>query len=794
MLWTQIGTPSVIFDHSSVVILYDGQQASDRSNTGFHPEDWLSPWDWAIGMSMALSRIPTSIPPGGFRCFIVDLLPAYWGTAARVRFKAIGGLAPWLRWYVPTSGDQTPTRDFSMFFHDLTRLSHVPNMNSSVLLTPEWPMFVQTWAGFFESPTHRHAIGNLIAPLILADGLSRNQGLGISIAPDDVTARFHSLLRTVGPASRHDHPKDGGLIDKRPLLAKMSLASPAHTIFGQPDRLRLILVDDQYDLGYDTIITRLLLGNEYEVIPYDHGSLAKGKKGYEDVQIQSIASPDLLLRWIQDAVTNEPDWSQPRVLGPGDIDILCLDLRLFTDSTPDHPSDSERDFLRKLVAFSRTAKLPLDRHPKLEFALAAASRRSQGESEELLGLCFLPLLINLVDPSLPIVLFSSTHQREVTDLLRDCPSIISTFAKPIITGYLSVDIAQQCASDLESALSQALRLHRVRIIWRLIVDLAQALRAKPCRIVERFLSASDDGTPEYTIDTAMIRILATEYQSLFLYGRFADALQIPDNLLEQIGAKFETPEALKNMNIMFLDGLRDSGKPWAQAFLRADRDFDTRKAARKALEKSLYQLESRNSPIKAWTIKFAQSIGSIYHSGTLDFRSFELKEQNATRALCSHYGTLENVVTKALDKGLAAAHRLLRQLNSDLQPVANYQFYALIAAMRNARSHFKCRPVDHDAELQPIAVWLWDFFLAGLKSLAAGQQPILAKQARLTNLKQAGASRWLPTSVFLDNSEGNEFCSLVIGRFGQLLRLGILDVSPELKSYADYALRLIQPG
>jgi hypothetical protein len=47
--------------------------------------------------------------------------------------------------------------------------------------------------------------------------------------------------------------------------------------------------------------------------------------------------------------------------------------------------------------------------PQMAAALRAAQRRADGSVEELSSLCLLPLMINKVDPSLPLLLFSSTH-------------------------------------------------------------------------------------------------------------------------------------------------------------------------------------------------------------------------------------------------------------------------------------------------------------------------------------------------------------------------------------------------
>ena len=238
----------------------------------------------------------------------------------------------------------------------------------------------------------------------------------------------------------------------------------------------MTLVDDQYELGYHTILANLLFGPQYDEELVDGIRVAKWRDERKDVRVRSTPHPEMLLQMIRAALTDEPDWSQPRLLGANEVDVLCLDLRLFGDSRSDRPSRKEQDFLNEALQLCATFSLPLSGNPKLAAAVESARRRAQGGEEELEALCLLPLLINRVDPSLPIVLFSSTHQREVTDVFRDYPSIITTFAKPIITGYSSEDLAGQCASDLEEALLKGLELHRFRGVWTMIVEAHKSVR------------------------------------------------------------------------------------------------------------------------------------------------------------------------------------------------------------------------------------------------------------------------------------------------------------------------------
>jgi hypothetical protein len=69
------------------------------------------------------------------------------------------------------------------------------------------------------------------------------------------------------------------------------------------------------------------------------------------------------------------------------------------------------------------------------------------------------------------VLFSSTQQRTVVTALSHRPNIITTFGKPLVSGYWSEHSAGDYVADLTEAIRSALRLHEARIVWKRIVEL-----------------------------------------------------------------------------------------------------------------------------------------------------------------------------------------------------------------------------------------------------------------------------------------------------------------------------------
>jgi hypothetical protein len=138
----------------------------------------------------------------------------------------------------------------------------------------------------------------------------------------------------------------------------------------------------------------------------------------------------------------------------------------------------EVDFLERLIDFHDQSGAERLDDPQLERAVDAAearvrqdSSRSQKDVSELIHLALLPLLLSYVDPSLPIVLFSSTRQQAVIDAVSHRPGIITSFQKPVISGYAEERSPRDYVANLSEALTDALKLHESRCIWKRLVKI-----------------------------------------------------------------------------------------------------------------------------------------------------------------------------------------------------------------------------------------------------------------------------------------------------------------------------------
>lgn len=174
--------------------------------------------------------------------------------------------------------------------------------------------------------------------------------------------------------------------------------------------------------------------------------------------------------------------------GPTDIKnfVLFLDLRLFpkSDATKEK-SEPEKKFIKDLVDFGLTLleterNLPwLDGTEgkgnlcdeldalRCDAGVASSPGKSAPPPEETL----LARLVSLLDPTLPIVIFSSTHRAELIASFRDYGNIITTFRKPILSGMTGdwTAIFEELRADFIDAMQRAAAILETR---RLLAKIA----------------------------------------------------------------------------------------------------------------------------------------------------------------------------------------------------------------------------------------------------------------------------------------------------------------------------------
>ena len=531
-LWNALDNGSSAIPRD-VVIVFDGLPAAWTTQHPFRPELWLTPWDWALAVSTRLAR--ASRRPVGieFRCWIVDLLSGEGVDRGRKRFKTVGAFVPWLRTYRPLSeGKRSLADNLGNLWRDLSGREPVSSCSEAVTVGSP-AAFETVWLNLFSAPDDRHAIGNLVGPLLLAEGLRHLHNQEPNVIVDEPTKHFRTLLRTVGLSEIADfkRPTPASL----PLMLNSDVVRPAtDDLFHRFDALRLWLVDDQCRLGYHDILSHILFGGRSgERSERNDGIETRFSGSGRSALLRSYETPSELLAHLQSSFARESNWRLPRIIGQGAFDLLFLDLRLFPRSTMARASDEERDFLNSLIQLATKPGAPAD--VRFTSAVESARRRANGGREELQALTLLPLVLSYADPSVPIVVFSSTHQQEVLHAFQERPNIVTSFSKPIVTGYASGDAGATALDELLRSILEAIRLHRIRPVWEAIARLGALTRAADKPVDDPVVGVQTYASSEplkFLLRGDVVQILRAEFINLIAERRYADALMAPHNILE----------------------------------------------------------------------------------------------------------------------------------------------------------------------------------------------------------------------------------------------------------------------
>jgi hypothetical protein len=180
-------------------------------------------------------------------------------------------------------------------------------------------------------------------------------------------------------------------------------------------------------------------------------------------------------------------------------DILFLDLRLY--SAQDIRREAE--FIKKLCAIasrfkSGTENLPWPGFSEEElddiqrfFEDSSIDRRSP---VYIRSLTLLPRIVALSDPSLPVVIFSSTGRREIVEILKPYGNLITDFEKPRF--FESIETASEIIEKAKS-------LFRMALFKALNLAVAQSL----CRKISKSATASS------TLESELRNIYKSAFRS-----------------------------------------------------------------------------------------------------------------------------------------------------------------------------------------------------------------------------------------------------------------------------------------
>jgi hypothetical protein len=502
---------------------------------------YVTPYDWALALSLIIYRNPVcqkSLTPK-IRVLLFHNKSELFGAGfSQQNFFAFHNVVPWIQDYWPvevgdlsladvwsdgdsTSPESTAWRRQSVpqGRQDATVLIADLKEQKRVLTTfPDEDMERQhllknisaNWTEHLLHARSKHTIANLAAPLTLANALpssiispSRRSEIINSITGAPLLGRaVNEVLNALDLLrSRHD-------------IAKMpagGILSGERGTFERKWPVKFLLVDDQFNHGFQHIIAYLLFGNRYA----QSGKNNSGGCWHAEIKDAGVlscsASPDLLLKGLGAAPIL--DWSLPRRfrLDNVDCDVLLLDLRLWSDSS------NAAAVLEEIMKVCRAIGADEIGSPELNSAIKAVESPADREGK---ALCLLPLLISHYDPSLPIILFSSTHQRAVLELVRHRRNIITNFTKPTVGRDGDESDPARTLDDLRMAIEGAIATHEARIVWERLCSLKvnEDQLARICPGV----SATD--LRAKTADQQLLRIITAWFQDYVLDARYADLI------------------------------------------------------------------------------------------------------------------------------------------------------------------------------------------------------------------------------------------------------------------------------
>ena len=332
---------------------------------------------------------------------------------------------------------------------------------------------------------NRHSISNIIGPMILRreckppiktsevtfikDGKKTDFPSPVQSIVSHTLA-LNSILRIVGLLFAEIPENNLAVSPSKKLPGWLEFDLQCRLAGLNPEEVRVTLVDDQWQHGWLDWI--------------------KDGLGASSVTLQVSPDPDFLLKLLQNTSSEyrqfnlafnfdrKEQWLKKQ-------DVLLLDLRLFSSNPA-----AERNFLTALevILIARsTDEKTIDDEQHICDDLAVVRRRLQGFDEspkELSGveharyITILPRMLAQLDFSIPIVIFSSTGQRDVVELLKNFPNIITTFSKPRHFQGANEEAVLYAEECLRQSIIQALKILQGR-------KLVQRIKLHPLDVLEK---------------------------------------------------------------------------------------------------------------------------------------------------------------------------------------------------------------------------------------------------------------------------------------------------------------------
>ncbi len=438
------------------------------------------------------------------------------------------------------------------------------------------------WIGELGKAEEHHDVANLLSPLVLVDGLKKLNFPGADKTRTKIwgeSSRSLALAKLLESLDTFSAPSFS-LANDRDAAHSPSKGFPVHSplttklvqrdFFGRfSSGVRFLLIDDKALTGFDSILANLLFGDDVRQIVAPEGASGKSRcvaHSQPHFSLETWTTPEEILTQIdalvQKAEKNEYARTLPTSFGRDSFDILLLDLRLFSGSEA-----AEQTFLKSVQDICsrpgfkkhlQESKTPIA--TRLNQALKAvqsrlekASALSPVETPELLHLTCLSLLITFLDPSCPIVIFSSTQQRSIIEMFAPFPNVITTFSKPVFGRYSGdANSSENIVLSLKRAVVRALEIHEERIVWERLALGEAALLHPDSKFVDWLESES-----RLDADKKVKSSLCNWYSEYITSERYFDGCSILWEIAEGLmGANHGSREHPQGHHLTFQHQLR----------------------------------------------------------------------------------------------------------------------------------------------------------------------------------------------------------------------------------------------
>lgn len=468
-LWNLFDSKPPITDRQKTFfIIWDGIPLRQRQQDRVNISKYLTPIDWAVAFSIYILDTVNNqnLTCPDLRIIIFNVSSKSFTESDSLQYanhfpKRDIASMPWIRIFSP--GDSNEGWNVEDLFNDLTGNTDSPvcSMKDFSKKKNDLGFLKNMWVAFLTRPStpgDHHAIANLIGPLLL---------MGDNTGEDQHVNALRSLMKTLG------------LIPKK----EKTEAFPWIKWGDAEGKLNLILIDDQYHQGWGQVLCQAV-GTEYKETDVSIRNLQTISIENDKVTVRAASSCD----WMLDKLTGDQRFSL--VLDEENIDakqpeILFLDLRLFSGKD----EKVEAVFFKRLIPLAEkfiedgTTKLPwkgftIDDIVKV-MNWTKPENQKREDNDYIIALTLLPRILALTDLSLPIIIFSSTGRRDITEILKPYGNIITAFDKPKFTVDIPFDIAAQTKGKFQEALEMGIKILQGRQICKKVKHLGDIAQGSP---------------------------------------------------------------------------------------------------------------------------------------------------------------------------------------------------------------------------------------------------------------------------------------------------------------------------